>query len=200
MNEFENDRDVYSAIRFEGLDSSQRKIHGKEFDECTFYECNFSDTEFDQCKFVDCHFLKCNLSVVKIARCKFLDVVFEQCKIIGVDWTTAAWSTLVLHAPIKFYQCTMNDSSFFGLKMEGVVMESCKSHEVDFREGNFSDAKFSHTDFSNSLFGHTNLTGADFTDAINYNIDIHFNEIKRAKFCRYEAVRLLNSLDIELVD
>jgi len=44
------------------------------------------------------------------------------------------------------------------------------------------------------------LTGTDFTEATNYNIDIYFNEIKRAKFSRYEAVRLLNSLGIELVD
>ena len=81
-----------------------------------------------------------------------------------------------------------------------MVIEECKAHDVDFREGDFGESNFTYTDFSNSLFNNTNLTGTDFTEAVNYNIDIYFNEIKRARFSRYEAVRLLNNLGIELVD
>ena len=94
----------------------------------------------------------------------------------------------------------MNDGIFFGLSLEELVIEQCKAHDVDFREGNFTDSNFTYTDFSNSLFNKTNLTGVNFAEAISYNIDIYFNEIKRAKFSRHEAVRLLGSLDIELVD
>nr|WP_245680758.1 hypothetical protein [Veronia pacifica] len=46
----------------------------------------------------------------------------------------------------------------------------------------------------------TNLQDVDFTDSTAYAIDILENQIKGATFSRYEALNLLNSLDIELVD
>jgi len=191
---------TYLSQNFSGLNVSTEDFSAKEFDSCTFKECDFSEVIFNESKFIDCHFIKCNLSVVKIAHCKFSDVIFDECKVIGVDWTRVSWAKVALCSPIKFYNCILNDASFFGLDLEELVIEACKAHDVDFREGNFSDANFADTDFSNSLFNETNLTGADFTGAINYNIDIYFNEIKRAKFCRDEAVRLLDGLEIELVD
>jgi len=119
---------------------------------------------------------------------------------IGIDWTQANWSELALSAPIKFYQCIINDCSFFGLDISGIVIAECKAHDVDFREGDFSQANFTDSDFSNSLFLKTNLSRADFTDAVHYNIDVYLNEIKQAKFSRFEAVNLLSSLDVVLVD
>ena len=59
---------------------------------------------------------------------------------------------------------------------------------------------FRSLDFANSLFNGTDLSGADFTEAINYQIDVNRNKIKGAKFSRYEAVSLLESLGIELID
>ncbi|GAH27414.1 unnamed protein product, partial [marine sediment metagenome] len=55
-----------------------------------------------------------------------------------------------------------------------------------------------YTDFTKSLFIHTNLTKADFTESINYNIDPNQNEIKNAKFSFPEVVSLLNHFDIEI--
>ncbi len=190
----------YLSQSFSGLDLSDRNMTCKEFDDCTFQECNFSETIISDCKFVDCLFIRCNLSVAKIEQSKFSDVTFDECKMVGVDWTKASWASIALSSPIKFMKCIINDSCFFGLSLTEIVCEECKAHDVDFREGDFSQANFTYTDFTNSLFRETNLTGADFTEATNYNIDISLNEIKRAKFSRYEAVRLLNSLDIELVD
>ena len=90
--------------------------------------------------------------------------------------------------------------SFFRLGLEQIVLKECKAHGVDFREGNFRGSNFTSTDFSGSMFNKTNLIGANFTNAINYNINIYLNDIKKAKFSRYEAVRLLDSIGIELVD
>ena len=80
------------------------------------------------------------------------------------------------------------------------MVEECKAHNVDFREGNFSNSNFTYTDLSGSFFSNTTLSGTDFSEAINYDIDIYRNIIEKAKFSRFEAVRLLDSLDIELVD
>ncbi len=176
------------------------EIVGVEFEGCQFQDCNFTETVFKKCKFIDCSFLRCNLSLMKVAQSQFTDVLFDACKLIGVDWTRAAWSRLRLSASITFNQCILNDSSFFGLMLDEIVMEECKAQDVDFRDGSFAKAVFCHTDFTNSLFGKTNLTGADFSEATNYDIDIFSNKISKARFSRYESVRLLNCLDIELVE
>lgn len=87
-----------------------------------------------------------------------------------------------------------------GLRLKGLVIEDCRAHDVDFRDGDFDGASFTDTDFSNSLFNKTSLIGADFSEATNFDINIRNNQIKKAKFCRYEALRLLDCLGVELVD
>lgn len=196
---FENSNEYWSET-FKGLDLSCLEISSKEFDGCTFSACDFSEATLKNCNFVDCEFTQCNLSMVKIEYSKFNDVVFNESKLIGVNWTKVSWPGLLLSAPIKFYKSIVNDCSFYGLSLHELVLEECKAHSVDFREGDFSSANFSHTDLSGSFFTNTNLSGADFSEATNYDIDIYQNEIKRATFSRYEAVRLLDSLEIELVD
>ena len=53
---------------------------------------------------------------------------------------------------------------------------------------------------SNSQFHHTNLSLANFAEATSYTIDVNANTVKGARFTRLEAVSLLESLGIELVD
>ncbi|WP_420844648.1 pentapeptide repeat-containing protein [Legionella cardiaca] len=77
-------------------------------------------------------------------------------------------------------------------------MEGCKAHDIDFREANLNHASFVGTDLQNSLFMHTNLKQADFTNAINYSIDIHCNTVTKANFSFPEVIALLNHLDIKI--
>ncbi|MGL5391087.1 MAG: pentapeptide repeat-containing protein, partial [Shewanella sp.] len=171
-----------------------------EFEDCDFHDCHFSESTWRKCQFIDCRFVRCNLSLVKVPLCQFSGVAFVECKLVGIDWTRAAWSPLSFATPFSFAQCILNDGSFLGLTLDEITIEACKAHDVDFREGSFKRANFTHTDFSHSLFGHTVLLEADFSEASNYDIDIFNNKIKGAKFSRDQALRLLHGLDIELVD
>ena len=190
----------YYSQNFNHLSMVEQKIEGVEFEDCSFTECDFTEATFRKCRFIECVFSDCNLSVMKIGQSQFTDVSFEQCKLIGVNWTRAMWSQLRLAASLSFKNCVMNDSSFFDINLDELNLTECKAHDVDFRNGSFSHANFTHTDFTGSLFGKTDLSGADFTEAVNYDIDIFDNKIDKAKFTRYEAVRLLNCLDVELLD
>lgn len=190
----------YWSETFKGLDLSGAELASIEFDGCTFEKCDFSEATFDHCNFVDCEFIGCNLSLLETGYSKFSDVSFRECKLIGINWTKVSWPRLIFTSPIKFYQSILNDCSFQGLSLQDLVMEECKAHNVDFREGDFSHSSFTYADLTGCLFNNTNLSGADFTDATGYDIDIHQNEIKKAKFSRFEAVRLLDCLEIELVD
>ena len=198
--EFVPKQKEYVSSNFNELSLPNQKIESTSFEDCTFKNCDFSEAEFCKCKFIDCKFSQCNLSVLKIKDCRFSDVVIEDSKAIGIDWTKAKWPSIPLFSPIKFFKCIINDSTFMGLSLNEIVIEECKAHDVDFRDGSFCGANFKYTDFSNSLFNETNLSGADFTEALNYQIDINYNSLKGAKFSRHEAVSLLESLGIELVD
>jgi len=170
------------------------------FDSCEFITCDFSNAIFRNCEFIDCSFVKCNLNSILLNNSKFSDVVFSECKMLGVDWTKAYWRDLALGSALKFNECMINSSSFYGLNQTEITIKGCRAHDVDFREADFSKANFKDSDLSNSIFSNTNLTSAKFAGAINYDININRNKVEKAEFSRHEAVRLLDTLGINLVD
>lgn len=200
MTNFNLKKKDYFSQDFFQLKLSDHEINAMTFEECRFNDCNLSSACFKKCWFIDCRFENCNLSVAKFDFSRFVDVVFKDCKVIGINWTTVDWPTIALSSPLHFENCMLNDNSFLGLNLSRIVIKNCDAHDVDFRDGVFSDADFTHTDFANSLFNGTDLAGANFTEAFNYNINIMNNKIKNAKFSRFEAIRLLECLDIELID
>lgn len=101
---------------------------------------------------------------------------------------------------IDFNDCSLNYSTFFGLKLNGIRITHCIAREVDFGEADLTRAVFDGTDLAGSLFMHTNLTEADFTKASNYSISAKHNQLMKTKFSLPEAMSLLYGLDIILVD
>lgn len=190
----------YFEQSFEQQRLPSQQLSGIEFDSCEFNKCDFSSVVFTRCKFIDCTFNHCNLSLMQVPYSQFVEVAFVECKLVGVDWTRAAWPSFQLHAELQFKQCILNDASFFGLTLNGLVLERCKLHEVDWREGDFSNSVMTDCDFSNSLFMRTKLNKVDFTDSCHFSINVLENTLTKARFSRYEALSLLESLGIELVD
>lgn len=190
----------YQSQIFTGVDFSARQLADVKFDDCTFVECDFSETRFTRCRFSDCRFQKCNLSVIQVTTSRFEGVVFAESKLLGIDWTRANWSSPILGAVFQFSDCILDDSSFWGLKLKGLVAKRCRAHDVDFRDADLTQADFTGTDFERSVFGQTNLTSANFTRATNYTIDVLGNQVRKAKFSRFEAIALLEGLGVELVD
>lgn len=190
----------YYLKTFTGLDLSGQSLKDIEFESCSFIDCNFTDAVLRGVRLIECSFTDCRLNHVKLPSARFRGVVMERCKAVGINWTTVEWSRLSRSSELTFRQCVLTESVFFGLSLEDLVMQSCKAHAVDLREAQLKNADLSFTDFSDALFGRTNLTGADFTEATNFDIDVLNNVMKASKFSRLEAARLLAGLDIEIVD
>ncbi|MDF1880773.1 pentapeptide repeat-containing protein [Sulfurimonas sp. MAG313] len=188
------------AEEFKGISLEGKKINKAEFETCTFISCDFSETFFSSCRFIECKFINCNLSLMKLTSTKISDVVFDSCKMIGIDWTMADWKSLLSPEPIRFIECILNDSNFFGLSLEGLVMKECRVKEVDFRNAILKKANFKESDFKGALFDNTHLEEADFTNAQNTYLNIYKNHLKGAIFNRYEALFLLETMGIKLVD
>ena len=194
------DNQQYYDQLFTGLSLSETTQASIEFEQCDFNGCDFSATTFSHCKFINCCFTQCNLSLLKSNYSQFLEVRFIDCKMIGIDWTKAHWPKFTVNPELSFTRCILNDSSFFGLTLHELILEECKVQEVDFRSGVFVNSSMTSSDFHNSLFMRTNLQKVDFTDSANFNINVNENNLTKAKFSRYEALSLLESLGIELVD
>lgn len=197
--EFPDAKAFVSEI-FQSITADGQTLRSKVFEDCGFSGCNLAAATLADCKFVDCTFTGCNLSNVKISGTRFAGVEFNESKMLGIDWTRATWPRVAVGAPLTFRKSILNDSTFLGLTLEEMVLEDCKAHGVDFRDANLARGSFVRTDFRGALFGKTNLTETDFSGAMDYSIDVFDNRIERARFTRGEALSLLDSLGIELVD
>lgn len=188
----------YYSQTFSELEMQDQCIEGVEFEGCHFKQCNFSQASFQRCNFVDCEFEQCDLNLLDLGYSKFSDSLFRDCKMRGVDWSKVSWPRVLFAAPVQFFQCLLDDASFYGLQLPELIVEDCRACRADFREADLSQASFQRSDLSGAQFSKTVLERADFRDAHNYHIDIFHNRISGAKFTRYEALSLLDSLDIEL--
>ena len=188
----------YYAQTFKDLSYQNEAIVSKEFDECVFSHCSFRETIFRNCKFRDCIFKGSDLSLAQVKDCSFVTSKFEDSQIIGLNWTEASWKSKGFFKTIDFFDCVINYSTFFGLALREMNLTGCVAKEVDFAEADLSQANCRNTDFEKSRFLNTNLTGADFTGAINYSIAATLNTMKKTKFSLPEAISLLYSLDIIL--
>jgi fluoroquinolone resistance protein len=200
MNKTPFDRPEYSAKVFEKLDLEAAELADLSFYDCRFEKCNFSNAKIARCRFDNCSFSGCNLSLAMIRGSSFREAVFSSSKLVGIDWTLARWPSVSLSGQLRFEECLLDSSSFFGLYLQEVKMEACQARDVDFTEADCSHASFIQTDFTGATFHQSKLVKADFSDATNYVIDVRTNRISGARFSLPDAVNLLRSLDIEIVD
>jgi len=188
------------AEDFEKIVISSEIIKNAEFEECTFISCNFSETLFRSCRFIDCRFENCNLSLLKLTDTMISGCEFIDSKMIGIDWTMCDWRSLLSSEPMRFKECILNDSNFYGLTQDRMEMKSCSVRESDFGSGSFKNANFSSSDFKGTLFSDTHLEYANFKEAVNTNINLTTNYVKGAVFSQHEALYLLENMGIVLVD
>ena len=190
----------YSEQTFKEIDLEQAQLASNEFHDCTFARCSFVETVFQACRFVNCVFRRCDLSLVQVSDCSFSATRFENSKVIGVNWARAHWPATRLGDSVHFHKCAISHSTFIGLHLRCMRIQDCVAVDVDFRECDLSQADFAGTDLADSLFLATNLTQADFSRARNYQIDPSQNIVDEAKFSLPEAMSLLYSMDIVLVE
>ncbi len=190
----------YSGVSFKEIGLGREEVLSSEFYDCVFSRCSFVETVLRRCRLVDCVFRECDLSLIRLPESSLTGVRFEDCKVVGVNWTEAHWPKGGLGNPMGFFRCAISHSTFIGRRLLGIEIRDCVALDVDFREADLSGADFGGTDLSGSLFGSTDLSEADLSRASNYHIDPGQNTLRQARFSLPEAMSLLYSMDIILVD
>lgn len=167
----------------------------KEFSSCCFKGCDLSESRLTAAVFIDCTFIDCNLSNIKTEGAGFRQVVFEGCKLVGVQFRAVSpfllkWS---------FMQCKIELCDFSSIKMKRSRFIDCRFRGTDFVDADLTGSDFSRSDLTNCQFHHTNLESADFSQAINYEIDPMINRVKQAIFSYPEALALLSPFKIKII-
>ncbi len=191
QNDDSTDGKLHQEKEFSKLDLPKKQTVRAEFYKCKFISCNLFQSKFIECDFEDCTFESCDLSLAMFQNSRLLDVSFSKTKLLGVDW-----KNLRNPSRYRFTECKLDGSNFFKMTIPQLHMQNCSARECDFSEANLTKGEFTGTDFLGSRFSQTNLSFADFSDAINYAIDPNKNKLKKTVFCHPEVTTLLNYFDI----
>ena len=195
-----NDHHDYENQQFTQLNIEKHAFKGIYFEECRFIDCQFSETSFEQCQFHECVFHNCDLSLTRWQGSSFQNGRFYQSKLIGINWTRLNWSKFVKESPLLFEGCSLDYSTFLGLNIQKQIMSDCSLKDVDFTEADLTGANFSGSNLTGAQFRHSKLMKANFEKATGYAINPQINSLKQAQFSLPEAINLLESMDIILLE
>ena len=177
---------------FDKLDFTQEPLVKGEYENCTFTNCNFEETNLNDIKFMNCDFQDCNWSLAQLYRTVLREVNFKDCKMLGLQFETCNDFGL----SFSFENCQLNHSTFFQMNIKKTIFKNCQLREIDFSESNLTNVIFDNCDLAQAIFINTVLDKADFRTAYNYAIDPESNRLKKAKFSILGISGLLDKYDI----
>lgn len=167
-----------------------------EYEACVFENCTLNGFNLEYYDFMDCEFVDCDLSGALITRVSFKNVQFYGCKLMGLQFDTANPFLLEVH----FKNCQLQMSNFYLLKLARTRFVNCQMEQVDFAEADLTAASFKDCNLAGAIFDNTQLAQADFSTALNFNINPGINKLKGAKFSKEGLLGLVGGLGIEIVD
>ena len=179
---------------FEKIDYTATPLKKGEYEYCVFRNCDLSRADLSGIRFSDCEFSGCNLSLAVFNQTGLQGVTFKDCKMLGLHFERCNEFGL----SVSFQNCSLNHSSFFGVKIKKTVFKNCQLQETDFTDSDLSGSTIENCDFLQATFLNTNLEKADLRSSINYAIDPELNKIKKAYFSLYGVPGLLAKYDIRI--
>ena len=179
---------------FEKQNYTQVKLAKGEYDNCSFNNCVFTDSDLSNINFTECEFQDCDLSNVNIKHTVFNDVDFSNCKLLGLQFNHCSDFLF----SVTFKTCNLTLASFYQVKSKGTKFYECLLQQVDFTRAELTSSVFDNCDFKGATFEETQLEKVDFSSSYNYVIDPEINKIKKAKFSIPEVLGLLRKYNIEV--
>lgn len=182
----------HHAKSFEKVKWTGQYVPDREFEECTFTQCDLSHSDFSRSRFAECTFIGCDLSMIKLTEVSLRDATFTECKLLGVDFSQCKEMLF----SVSFDTCMMDHAVFHKRKMDGTRFTRCSLKGVDFENAHLNNAQFERCDLERAVFVNTHLQKADLTTAFNMAIDPDKNKLKGAKFSVDGALALLGKYGV----
>lgn len=182
--------------RFEGLDlRDANAVAGREFEGCTFVDCDVGEGSLVGTSLLDCAFERCDLRMVDVTDAHVRGVMFDACGLQGVDFGTLADDPLGVE--MRFDGCDLAYASFVDLDLRrcdfedanlvGAIFERCDLRGVRLA-AKLRDARFTKTD----------LREADLRGASGYRLDPHDNRLTGMRVSLPEALALFADFGVRL--
>jgi len=189
MNEFlEENRE------FNGINYVETRLTKGAYEQCTFFQCIFTNSDLSNIIFVECEFVECDLSMANVSGTAFQDSSFTNCKLLGLHFEHC--NDLLFS--VNFKECVLNLSSFYKCSLKRSIFMDCNLQETDFTESDMTGSILQGCDLSGAIFDHTILEKADLRRSFNFSIDPELNRIRRSKFSAGEIIGLLGKYDITI--
>ena len=179
---------------FDKSDFSENGLDPGEYDNCIFQFCNFTGVDLHGVVFVECSFVSCNFSNAALGGCAFREVKFTGNKMLGLRFDQCNTSMLEM----QFENCTLNFTSFYGLRLRKIRFTKCSMQEVDFTQTDLFNAVLDECDLLRAHFENTILEKTDFRTSYNYSLDPDLNMLTGAKFSQDGLAGLLDKYKIEI--
>ena len=183
----------FDEEEFQNLNYNNIEFDYLSFEDSTFTNCKFQQCDFRGTKFLNCSFINCDLNNIKVENTIFQECSFTESKLNGINWSSSQKLKIKV-----MKKCNISYSTFMNLDLRKIKIIDCIAHESDFRETNLQNSIITGTDLTGTAFYKSNLSGADFRNSKNYDIDVLNNKISKAIFSPIEALSLLKSLQIIL--
>lgn len=180
---------------FEKINFINKRVEGREFDGCHFKNCDFSGTAFVDCIFSDCEFTDCNLAMVKLPSSSLKTVDFQLSKLMGIRFDECQDFLF----SVSFAGCMLDYSWFTNKKLQKTKFLNSSLKEVNFGNADLTKATFDGSNLAGAIFSATKLNEANFSNAINYQINPEQNSVKKAVFSTDGIAGLLTEYDIKIV-
>ncbi|MDT0605912.1 pentapeptide repeat-containing protein [Croceitalea rosinachiae] len=177
---------------FKNEDFTQNPLARAVYEECVFEGCQFQNGFLDNQNFVDCTFRECDLSNTNVAYTLWNNVFFESCKLVGVAFDKSDPALMT----IQFDKCNLTLAVFYGLTLHKTDFSGSNLSQADFTHTDLTEANFTDCNLDNTVFENTNLSKVNLSKAFNFNINPEVNTLKKARFSKEELIGLLKKHDI----
>ena len=187
-----NSTDYILNTEFKGIVYNENEISYKEYENCAFIDCNFTNCIFLAASFIDCKFVNCNFNGAKINHTSLRTVYFNKCKISDVNFAMIDKFIFEIH----FKDCNLDFSKFYALKLKGTTFTNTSLVAVDFMAADLSEVVFENCDLYRSEFDKAIANKTNFKTSFNYTINPEKTKIKKAIFSLEGVKGLLYKYDI----
>ena len=177
---------------FKGIVYNENEISYKEYENCAFIDCNFTNCIFLAASFIDCKFVNCNFNGAKINHTSLRTVYFNKCKISDVNFAMIDKFIFEIH----FKDCNLDFSKFYALKLKGTTFTNTSLVAVDFLAADLSEVVFENCDLYRSEFDNAIANKTNFKTSFKYTINPEKTKIKKAIFSLEGVKGLLYKYDI----
>lgn len=187
--------EIHDDKVFESLNLAGQTLRDVEYNNCVFKKCDLSEAQLIQCKVISCVFENCNLSMAVLTKTTLTDAVFKDCKIMGVNFSQCQDFLF----SVRFESCLLDYSSFQQKKMLKTVFKRSSLKETTFTQANLAGSVFDECNLLETVFRNTDLTGVNFSTALNYIIDPELNTMNKAIFSAHGLEGLLYKYNIKVI-